>query len=237
MSDFDSKDPHRPQNEETFPPGVSITEDGVSLFAADFRSQELQHGFLRDVSERAREVGFVYPVAVTKTLWEDINAIPAAYGHEDVEGRLWDVLMMALMAVRQDRRGGAELRYNLVLHVGDTSIYPVKLVCEPGDDFAPVITLSHPEKDIDLLLGEVVLTEGALDAFVSAHLSPTPYLLRHRRGDWGELDDEDNAANNRAARVRERILSAYTLPLTQAKIWIITEWDRSSTTILLPSEY
>ena len=237
MSDFDSRDPVRPQNEETFHPGVNITPDGVSLFAADFRAQELRSGVLIDVSDMANEVGFVYPVAVTKNLWEDINAIPAAYSHENVKGRLWDVLMMAKVAARQSERGGAELHYNLVLHVEGTSVYPVKLVCEPGDDFAPVITLSNPEKDIDLELGEIVLTEGALDAFVSAHLSPTLYLLRHMRGDWGELGDDDIATNNRAAREGVRVLSAYTLPQTGQRIWLITEWDRSVTTILLPSEY
>jgi hypothetical protein len=81
------------------------------------------------------------------------------------------------------------------------------------------------------------MTEGALDALMTARVSPTPFLQRHRSGDWGELDAEDIAANDRAARGNERILSAYTLPTTGERIWIITEWDRSATTILLPSEY
>ena len=237
MSDFDARALHRPENEETFQPGVTITPEGVSLFTTDFRAQELRSGALVDVSSVAHETGFPYPVALTRSLWEDVNAIPAAYGHEDVQGRLWDVLTMAKRAVQQGPRGGAELRYNLVLHVDDTSVYPVKLVCEPGDDLTPVITLSNPEQDIDLPLGEIVLTEGALDAFVSARLSPTPYLLRHRRGDWGALDEEDTEANNQAARRGHRILSLYVLPLAEQKIWIITEWDRSVTTLLLPAEY
>lgn len=238
MSDF-AKDPDRPsQNEETFPFGVTITPEGVSLFATDFRAQALREGVLVDVSETAREAGFVFPVAVTKALWEDIQAIPEAYSHEDVAGRLWDVLTMARYAVQQSAPGGFEVRYRLVLHVGRASVYPVRLVCEPGDDFEPVITLSNPEKDIDFPLGEIVLTPGALDALVAAQVSPGPYLARHRRGDWGgELDAEDIAANNRAAREGTRILSAYTLPGTQERIWIITEWDRSVTTLLLPSEY
>ena len=165
MSDFDARAPHRPENEETFQPGVTITSDGVSLFTTDFRAQELRSGALVDVSAMAREIGFPYPVALTRSLWEDVNAIPTAYGHEDVQGRLWDVLTMAKRAVQQGPRGGAELRYNLVLHVDDTSVYPVKLVCEPGDDLTPVITLSNPEHDIDLPLGEIVLTEGALLTF------------------------------------------------------------------------
>jgi hypothetical protein len=237
MSDYDLSRPARPESEETFQPGVSITPDGVSLFVAGFRAQELQAGVLVDVSETAQEVGFQLPVAVTRSLWADIQAVPAVYAHEDVPGRLWDVLSMAKLAVRQAAPGGAEVRFNLVLHVGDTSVYLVRLVYEPGDDDTPVITLSSPEKDIDLELGEIVLTEGALDAFVSAHLSPTLYLLRHRRGDWGELDAEDITANNLAARRGHRVLSAYTLPPTQQKIWIISEYDRSVSTILLPDEY
>jgi hypothetical protein len=217
--------------------GVSFTEGGVSLFAGSFRREALAAGRLHDVSEMASEAGFAYPVAVTRALWEDIQAIPPAYSHEDVQGRLWDILHMAWVAVRTDRTGGREIRYNLVLHVGDSEMYGVGLVCGPGDAGEPVLTLSSVEKDIDLPLGSVVMTEGALDAFMSTHVSPTPFLQRHRSGDWGELDDEDVAANNRAARGDERILSAYTLPGTGERIWVITEWDRSATTILLPSEY
>lgn len=237
MSDFDFGNTPRPQNEESFQPGVTITSEGVSLFATDFRAQALQDGALVDVSEMARDAGFVFPVDVTKNLWEDIQAIPEAYSHESVNGRLWDVLFMAHMAIRQSPADGSELRYNLILHVGDTSMYPVKLVCGPGDGDEPVITLSNPERDIDLPLGQIVITEGALDAFVAALMSPGPFLARHKRGDWGELGEEDTIANDLAVLDGMRVLSAYRLTPTNVKIWIITEWDRSVSTILLPSEY
>ena len=57
----------------------------------------------------------------------------------------------------------------------------------------------------------------------------------HANCDWGEVDADDRDANNYAAANEERVLSAYTVAGT--KIWIITEWDRSVTTVLFPDEY
>lgn len=84
--------------------------------------------------------------------------------------------------------------------------------------------------------GQVLSTPGALEALEEASTSPISLLLRHGRGDWGELDSEDKRLNDQAVREGSRILSAYILQ-TGIKVWIITEWDRSATTLLLPSEY
>jgi hypothetical protein len=85
-------------------------------------------------------------------------------------------------------------------------------------------------------LGHVVATPAAVDALATAGAVPTPYLQRHRTGDWGNLEPADIAENARAVHQRERILSAYLLP-TGTPIWIITEADRSVTTVLLPTDY
>lgn len=61
-------------------------------------------------------------------------------------------------------------------------------------------------------------------------------LRRHLAGDWGDLDAEDRAANECALRDEARLLSAYELT-TGERLWIITEADRSTTTLLLPSDY
>jgi hypothetical protein len=61
-------------------------------------------------------------------------------------------------------------------------------------------------------------------------------LARHVSGDWGELPVEDIAANELALLTGKRLLSSYALP-GDGKVWVITEADRSSTTILLPNEY
>lgn len=85
-------------------------------------------------------------------------------------------------------------------------------------------------------LGQVVGTPGALHEITKAEQNPVEFLLRHQTGDWGELCDEDIEENERSVEQGFRILSAYKLD-TGVKVWIITEWDRSVTTILLPSEY
>ena len=89
---------------------------------------------------------------------------------------------------------------------------------------------------IDFALGQVVMTPGVLQALQAAGAIPLPYLARHAQGDWGAVDAHDAAANDRAARTGERVLSAYQLP-NGTRIWIVTERDRSVTTSLLPEEY
>ena len=85
-------------------------------------------------------------------------------------------------------------------------------------------------------LGQIVVTRGVHDYCVGNKIDLFPFVFRHRIGDWGEVCKEDKKSNDEAVRDGLRILSAYTLP-TKKKIWIITEWDRSVTTILFPDEY
>ncbi len=85
-------------------------------------------------------------------------------------------------------------------------------------------------------LGRTVATPGALDALTDAGEGPAYYLDRHINGDWGDVPPEDVRENELSLKEGFRILSAYTLS-TGVKIWLITEADRSSTTILLPEEY
>lgn len=85
-------------------------------------------------------------------------------------------------------------------------------------------------------LGQVVGTPGALQALEETGQNPLEILLRHATGDWGELCDEDKAENELSVEHGFRILSAYTFD-SGTKVWVITEWDRSVTTILLPEEY
>ena len=84
-------------------------------------------------------------------------------------------------------------------------------------------------------LGQVVGTPGALQAFEETGQSPLEFLLRHVTGDWGDLCEEDKAANQLAIEQGLRTFSAYKLN-NDTKIWVITEWDRSATTILLPDD-
>ena len=85
-------------------------------------------------------------------------------------------------------------------------------------------------------MGHTVATPGALEALACAGETALPFLARHAAGDWGELGQDDKAENESALRDGLRILSAYRLA-DDTRIWIITEADRSATTILLPEEY
>ena len=67
-------------------------------------------------------------------------------------------------------------------------------------------------------------------------MAPLPFVLRHLAGDWGDLCQEDKQANAAALTYGSRLLSAYDIPPNH-RLWIITEADRSSTTLLLPQEY
>jgi hypothetical protein len=84
-------------------------------------------------------------------------------------------------------------------------------------------------------LGQVVATPGALEALTAAGVSAMSLLDRHGRGDWGEVGREDWRANDWSLANGERLLSAYTVGAV--KVWLITERDRSATTLLLPDEY
>jgi len=86
------------------------------------------------------------------------------------------------------------------------------------------------------LLGYVVATPGALAAFTQAQDNIRTYLSRHQSGDWGEVGKEDADENELSLLAGFRILSAYRIK-DGTRIWIITEADRSATTVLLPEEY
>ncbi|KAA0131583.1 hypothetical protein FYZ48_25945 [Gimesia chilikensis] len=86
-------------------------------------------------------------------------------------------------------------------------------------------------------LGQVVATPDAIAALEEANESAMPLLQRHQCGDWGCLCEDDQQMNDVAVGDGARILSSYVLDATGQKVWIITEADRSSTTILLPENY
>ena len=86
-----------------------------------------------------------------------------------------------------------------------------------------------------LPLGRVLATPGALQLLIEAGGHPFDLLARHATGDWGELCAFDRSQNRIALREGHRVLSSY--PMGTKRVWVITEADRSVTTILLPEEY
>lgn len=85
-------------------------------------------------------------------------------------------------------------------------------------------------------LGKTVGTPGAIDAMQHAGITWASLLIRHQHGDWGDLDQEDIDENNAGLRRGSRLFSSYRITDTLT-IWVITEADRSVTTLLLPREY
>ena len=84
-------------------------------------------------------------------------------------------------------------------------------------------------------LGQLVATPGALAALEKTGQNAMDFLSRHVRGDWGDLPKEDKAENQLSLEKGFRLLSSY--HTTAGTIWVITEADRSHTTLLLPDEY
>jgi hypothetical protein len=84
--------------------------------------------------------------------------------------------------------------------------------------------------------GQIVATPGALTLLEQANQSPLEFLSRHLRGDWGDLCQDDKTENELSLKHGFRLLSSYQVTDTE-RLWIITEADRSVTTLLLPAEY
>lgn len=101
-------------------------------------------------------------------------------------------------------------------------------------------TLARPQAAITydtplFSLGRCVNTLGVDNLICTGDLNPHELLRRHQCGDWGELPPEDLALNKQALKDRSRLMSVYMVGDT--KIWVITDADWATTTLLLPSEY
>ena len=117
----------------------------------------------------------------------------------------------------------------------------------PASSTTPIIIYSNTAR---FPLGQIVATPGALELLQETGFSAAALVSRHVQGDWGDLCDEDRAENDFAITRRLRILSCYRLVDAERlaatprdkrsslpTLWIITEADRSVTTLLLPSDY
>ena len=120
------------------------------------RSQALADGVLVDAGALAREAGFVLPVALTAAAWDDCVAWTEhscrKQIHQDESGRLWDVLVMAVHAIRTHAGAATSQRfwlYRVPRNGRSVQATPVqlKLVIGPGDDGEPVITILLPQED------------------------------------------------------------------------------------------
>lgn len=126
--------------EDFFGPAISVYS----------RKQAIDDGFLIDVSETARETGFVFPVALTAGAWGECVEVPKGVKGQDEAGRLWVVLDLLREAIR-DSSGGREIRFQLHVRndnrAGTPPLVTLKSVSGPGDDGEPVLTIMLPDED------------------------------------------------------------------------------------------
>lgn len=116
-------------------------------------------------------------------------------------------------------------------------------LCVPRDDQRSTDATGGGDSSVHLsaarplfALGRVVATPFSLAAIEAAQMAPITFIARHQMGDWLEMSGHDAEANRRATEHGGRVFSAFELETGQ-RIYVITEADRSVTTILLPSEY
>ena len=94
------------------------------------------------------------------------------------------------------------------------------------------ITNEHPPR---FALGKIIATRAVFEHLEASNIDASRYLKRHACGDWGDIQTEDKAENEFAVTRRLRLLSSYLIG--GERIWVITEADRSVTTLLFPHEY
>jgi hypothetical protein len=92
----------------------------------------------------------------------------------------------------------------------------------------------NSETEVEVPLGRLVATPNAVESLPPEDIQAA--LRRHVTGDWGDLCTEDKLANENALLRGDRLFSAYHSE-TGVKFYVITEWDRSITTVLLPEDY
>jgi hypothetical protein len=114
------------------------------------RAQAIEDGVLVDVSKMAREAGFLYPVALTRAVWERYVRVPEGLAGQDEPGRLWDILWMLSLEVRRSKKPRSEVRFRLFVQTepGERpELVTLKALCGPGDAAEPVMTILLPHED------------------------------------------------------------------------------------------
>lgn len=111
----------------------------------------------------------------------------------------------------------------------------------PNDEPSAPLPASEPHRERPQPLffpGQIVMTAAVNHLVETGQFNPASILKRHLEGDWGNLSDDDWNLNQRALTHGDRLFSSYDVDTgDESRIWIITESDRSVTTLLLPSDY
>lgn len=225
-------------------PALQEHEDDDIIIAGPGLVEALQSGRLVDarlsrhgLDEVVRQ-HFNIPVTVSDGVYDLMRRAVEGPWPNDWKGLLHDILGMCISGGKDT--GPTTREFTVIIRgVGNRRYYRMEArlkTDEMGEPYLMIALAQEEPSDVLFELGHVVATVGA----AALEVDFTPYLARHSAGDWGELDAFDVQQNNRAVKAGLRILSAYDVPVgggeTQ-RIWIITEADRSTTTVLRPDEY
>ncbi len=131
--------------------------EGFEVIDTYSRAEAIADGVLVEATETAREAGIIFPVAITRSAWEEYVE-PSSYDQErwgqDLQGRLWDTIWMLRVAIsgRKQSEGcctdPSKLQFEVYYRLhGNLRRIPLKALCGPGDDGSPVITIMLPEED------------------------------------------------------------------------------------------
>ena len=126
------------------------TDGSESLFGKVIfsytRAQAIADRVLVDVTPTALQAGFRFSVAATAALMAAVETVPRQYSHEDIEGRLWDLLWVASIAARRAKPGCSRIAFEVILHLEGTRRQYQTLILDigPGNTPDPVITIGFP---------------------------------------------------------------------------------------------
>ena len=220
--------------------------DPIVIHAGPGRVEMIKDGLLMDA--RLSELGldevtrqhFKIPVTASDGVIDLMHRAVASDWPNDFRGLWHDICGMAI-AAGKDINPTERLFTVIIRGLGSKRYWQFKVSVRQDNNGSPLLYIClADEADVDdnqlFPLGHVVMTPAAATLGVDF----SPLLARHSEGDWGDLDDFDTRQNNTAVKEGYRILSAYEVTAENGeteRIWIITESDRSATTILLPSEY
>ncbi|KPA90340.1 hypothetical protein ACMGT0_20210 [Pseudomonas sp. RHF3.3-3] len=194
-----------------------------------------------------------WPIVISDNAWQAMNLEGHATSAQMLERRN-DTIYMALEALALCTSPEVQEFYDIEVPCVVTTGDPLEdhwlqlrvvVVRKQGEPRGLKIMLRDevfdPEQPIPGIFfqpGRFVQSKGVHALVKQKLLDPSVYLSRHLVGDWGDLDDEDKQSNKQALEHGLRLLSAYKIDAAgEDKLWIITEADRSCTTLLLPSEY
>ena len=217
----------------------------VLIHVGPDRVEMMQDGLLLDARlsrlglDEVTRQHFKIPVTASDAVIDLMHRAVNSNWPNDYKGIWHDILGMCVASGR-DISATERLFTVIIRGVSQQRYWRFKACIQQDNNGAPFLTIRLADEGAPnslFELGHVVMTPEAAELGVDF----APYLARHAQGDWGDdLDSFDRRQNDTAVKEGYRILSAYTVPFGNdetERIWILTESDRSATTILLPSEY